>query len=90
MTILDWSLIGLPWVLIVAASVFTRRYVKGVADFLAAGRAAGLSRRPEPIQRMEIKAPKTNALGSGRLKISSAFSRNRKIERTVRTKTLKP
>lgn len=41
MTILDWSLIVLPWVLIVAASVLVRQYVKGVADFLAAGRAAG-------------------------------------------------
>ncbi len=41
MTVLDWTLIGLPWVLILAASLVTRRYVKGVADFLAAGRAAG-------------------------------------------------
>lgn len=41
MTFLDWAIVALPWVLIFAASLFTRRYVKGVADFLAAGRGAG-------------------------------------------------
>jgi SSS family solute:Na+ symporter len=41
MTALDWAIVGLPWVLMFAASLVTRRYVKGVADFLAAGRGAG-------------------------------------------------
>ena len=41
MTALDWAIVALPWVLIFAASLVTRRYVKGVADFLAAGRGAG-------------------------------------------------
>jgi len=41
MTALDWAIVGFPWLLIIAASFVTRRYIKGVADFLAAGRAAG-------------------------------------------------
>lgn len=41
MTPLDWTIMAVPWVLIFAASLITRRYVKGVADFLAAGRGAG-------------------------------------------------
>jgi SSS family solute:Na+ symporter len=41
MTAFDWAIVALPWVLIFAASLVTRRYVKGVADFLAAGRGAG-------------------------------------------------
>lgn len=41
MKAIDWAIVVLPWIFIVLASIVTRRYVKGVADFLAAGRAAG-------------------------------------------------
>jgi solute:Na+ symporter, SSS family len=38
---IDWLLMAAPVVLVVACAAFTRRYVHGVADFLASGRTAG-------------------------------------------------
>ena len=38
---LDWSFIALPLVLISVIAVLTRRYIRGVSDFLSAGRLAG-------------------------------------------------
>jgi SSS family solute:Na+ symporter len=41
MTPLDWSITLGMYVLIVGSVVFTKRYMRGVADYLAAGRSAG-------------------------------------------------
>ncbi len=38
---IDWILIVLPLVLIAAIALYTRRFLKSVADFLAGGRCAG-------------------------------------------------
>jgi SSS family solute:Na+ symporter len=41
MQAIDWILTVLPILLVIACAVYTRRYVKSVADFMAGGRAAG-------------------------------------------------
>jgi solute:Na+ symporter, SSS family len=41
MSEIDWVLTILPILGVIACAVYTRRYVKGVADFMAGGRAAG-------------------------------------------------
>src|SRR3954452_17440627 len=41
MSRLDWILIVLPLALILAIALYTRRFMKSVADFLAGGRCAG-------------------------------------------------
>jgi SSS family solute:Na+ symporter len=41
MQLLDWFLFSLMLVLVAAIAAYTQRFVKGVADFLAAGRVAG-------------------------------------------------
>ena len=41
MHILDWLIVGVPTVVVLWLAVYSRRYVRGVADFLAAGRLAG-------------------------------------------------
>src|SRR5438094_5918025 len=38
---LDWILVAVPIAVILAFALYTRRFVKSVADFLAAGRCAG-------------------------------------------------
>ncbi len=38
---IDWILTVLPILFVIACAVYTRRYVKSVADFVAGGRAAG-------------------------------------------------
>jgi SSS family solute:Na+ symporter len=38
---IDWLLIAVPFALVTAIAVATRRYIRGVSDFLAAGRVAG-------------------------------------------------
>lgn len=38
---IDWLVFLLPAAVVVGAALYTRRFIKGVADFLAAGRAAG-------------------------------------------------
>jgi SSS family solute:Na+ symporter len=38
---IDWVLTVLPILFVIACAVYTRRYVKSVADFVAGGRAAG-------------------------------------------------
>src|SRR5580700_2245180 len=38
---IDWALTILPILGVIACAVYTRRYVKGVADFMAGGRSAG-------------------------------------------------
>ena len=40
---LDWTLIVLPIGVVLGFAVYTRRYVKSAADFLAAGRCADRS-----------------------------------------------
>ena len=37
----DWIFVGIPILLVVLAALKSQRYVKGVADFLSAGRVAG-------------------------------------------------
>src|SRR3954454_20979835 len=41
MSQLDWILTALPLALILAIALYTRRFLKSVADFLAGGRCAG-------------------------------------------------
>src|SRR6188472_1754318 len=38
---IDWLLVVLPLALVIAFAIYTRRFVRSVADFLAAGRCAG-------------------------------------------------
>lgn len=38
---LDWAILGVVWAALIAGVIFTRRYMRSVADFLAAGRTAG-------------------------------------------------
>ncbi len=41
MTAIDWAILIAVYAVVVGAVVFTQRYMRGVADFLAAGRTAG-------------------------------------------------
>ena len=41
MSVLDWLIVVIPTFLVVAVGIYARRYIKGVADFLSAGRVAG-------------------------------------------------
>jgi len=38
---LDWAILGVVWAVLVAGVIVTKRYMRSVADFLAAGRTAG-------------------------------------------------
>lgn len=38
---IDWVIVAVPFLVVVAVAAYTQRYVKGVADFLAARRVAG-------------------------------------------------
>src|SRR3954469_11082593 len=38
---IDWILVALPIALVLGFALYTRRFVKSVADFLAGGRCAG-------------------------------------------------
>lgn len=38
---IDWGIAIVPVVLVLSIAIYTRRYVRGIADFLAAGRVAG-------------------------------------------------
>lgn len=38
---LDWIIVCIPLLLVLAISLYTRQYVRGVSDYLAAGRVAG-------------------------------------------------
>ncbi|HPY91181.1 MAG TPA: sodium:solute symporter, partial [Lentisphaeria bacterium] len=37
----DWCIAVIPMIFVVGLAFYTRKYIKGVADFLAAGRVAG-------------------------------------------------
>ncbi|MBW8780302.1 MAG: sodium:proline symporter [Verrucomicrobia bacterium] len=41
MHFVDWMLVALPFILIIGLALYTRRYVRSVADFMAGGRNAG-------------------------------------------------
>ncbi|MCX6935666.1 MAG: hypothetical protein NTZ01_05695 [Verrucomicrobia bacterium] len=41
MHLVDWLLICVPLVLLLFVAIYTRKYMKGVADFLSGGRVAG-------------------------------------------------
>ena len=41
MHLVDWLIVIIPVVLILGISVYAKRYVRGIVDFLAAGRFAG-------------------------------------------------
>ena len=41
MTLIDWSIVGGLFIFLVAIALYSGRYTKGVADFLAANRCAG-------------------------------------------------
>jgi len=38
---IDWILLALPVVLVIGCAIYTRRYIRSVADFVAGGRVAG-------------------------------------------------
>ena len=41
MHVIDWLIIALPIAAVVCVALYTRRYLRSVADFLAGGRNAG-------------------------------------------------
>jgi len=41
MATLDWIILAVPFMIVLGVTLYSRRFVKGVADFLAAGRVAG-------------------------------------------------
>ncbi|MFZ4716716.1 MAG: sodium:solute symporter family protein [Chthoniobacterales bacterium] len=41
MSLLDWLFVCIPFLVVAGAAIWTKRYVRDVADFLAAGRAGG-------------------------------------------------
>jgi SSS family solute:Na+ symporter len=41
MTAIDWILVIVPLLMVIGLAAYTQRYVKGVADFVSAGRCAG-------------------------------------------------
>jgi SSS family solute:Na+ symporter len=41
MTLIDWLVVGIPFVIIAIATLSTRKYAKSVADFMAASRCGG-------------------------------------------------
>lgn len=41
MSVIDWLIVLVPLTFIVAAGIYSRKYIKGVSDFLSAGRVAG-------------------------------------------------
>jgi SSS family solute:Na+ symporter len=41
MSLLDWLFVCVPFLIVAGAAIWTKRYVRDVADFLAAGRAGG-------------------------------------------------
>lgn len=41
MGIFGWSIVIIPVVLVLAMAIYSRKYIRGVADYLAAGRVAG-------------------------------------------------
>ena len=41
MSVIDWLIVVIPTMLIVSIGIYSRKYIKGVADFLSAGRVAG-------------------------------------------------
>ena len=51
LTALDWGIVGFVYVFLVGGVLVTRKYMRSVADFLAAGRTAGRYRRIVPTVR---------------------------------------
>ena len=41
MSVIDWLIVLIPLTLVVTAGICSRKYIKGVSDFLSAGRVAG-------------------------------------------------
>ena len=41
MSVLDWIITVVPLIFVVGIGFYSRRYIKGVSDYLAAGRVAG-------------------------------------------------
>ena len=41
MSLIDWLIVLIPLLIVAAVAMRAQRYVKGVADFLTAGRVAG-------------------------------------------------
>ena len=38
---IDWCIVGIPMMILIGLSIYSRKYARGVVDFLAAGRIAG-------------------------------------------------
>ena len=41
MSFIDWLIVVIPTFTVIFIGIYSRRYIKGVADFLSAGRVAG-------------------------------------------------
>lgn len=41
MTWIDWCIVAIPMAILIGVSIYSRKYARGVVDFLAAGRIAG-------------------------------------------------
>ena len=41
MSFIDWLIVAIPTLLIIGVGLYSRKYIKGVTDFLSAGRVAG-------------------------------------------------
>ena len=41
MSVIDWIITVVPMIFVVWLGFYSRRYIKGVSDYLAAGRVAG-------------------------------------------------
>ena len=41
MGLIDWLIVIIPVAFVVGMAVYSRKYIRGVADYLAAGRIAG-------------------------------------------------
>ena len=41
MSWIDWCIVAIPMILLIGVSIYSRKYARGVVDFLAAGRIAG-------------------------------------------------
>jgi len=56
---IDWTLIALALLLILAIAIYTRRYMKSVADFMSGGRVAG--RYLLAVSKGELGAPPSDS-----------------------------
>ena len=61
----DWAIMLVPLLMVLGMAFYSGRYVRGVADFLAAGRVAG-----DVWRRFDLGAERNYAGGAVRIQIS--------------------